>query len=161
MTSTLMDALYVLGAIASIVGALFAWRHAWNAGQSATAAEEAKGALIERQRSGEAFRLLSEVSRAIDVSRPIAIGANPNALRGGALEEIKEALQKLVDVFAENKHYLPDSRQTEVSALMSEVQDRIPKLQVDTSDSIKRHGSKIHEAIQSLSGIVKQACDIS
>lgn len=152
----------VIGTIVTIGSAIYAYRQAEKAKNSASEAETMKQSIERQYKKIELGKLLNSTKSTMELTRNLTIPANPERkVRGLNYENIISVLRKYIDNLKENCHYLPNNKESSTIAEYKKIESLITNL-VGENDQQKKYevGNKIHNCVGEILRIVKPETDI-
>ncbi|WP_010522693.1 hypothetical protein [Aquimarina agarivorans] len=152
----------VLGTFVTIGSAIYAYRQAEKAKNSASEAETMKKSIEREYKKIELGKLLNSTKSTIELTRNLTTPANPaKKVRGLNYENIISVLRKYIDNLKENCHYLPDDKESSTISEYSNIESLITELVVENDQQSKYEiGNKIHNCVGEILRIVKPETDI-
>lgn len=152
----------LIGTLATVGSAFYAYRQAVKAKKSATDAEVMKLSIEREYKKIEIGKLLSLTKSTIERTRSLTTPANPiKKVRGLNYEDIISVLRKYIDNLKENCHYLPIEKEQNTIVEYKKMESFISEL-VIIQDQQKKYeiGDKIHNCVGEILRIVKPETDI-
>ncbi|MGR3972474.1 hypothetical protein [Shewanella sp. 1180_01] len=151
-----MDWLSIIGSVASIGGAIWAWKEAVKSSKSATKAEQIKAQMINQRKTSELSELKPLVLDATDSVKRYSTTMVSSLI--GADETTKETeaakIQTLLNKIVEFSDYFPENFanqffETSHSSLQSFLEANSP------GDS-KKHGMDLHKQMVDFSSVLRK-----
>ena len=151
-----MDWLSIIGSVASIGGAIWAWKEAVNSSQSATKAEQIKTQMVNQRKTSELSELKPLVLDATDSVKRYSTTMVSSLI--GADETTKETeaakIQTLLNKIVEFSDYFPENFanqffETSHSSLQS-------FLAANSPQESKKHGMDLHKQMVDFSSVLRK-----
>ena len=98
----------IIGSIASIGGAAWAFREAKNASLSASHAEKVRDEIIERRKIIEVSQVYTETSRILKIISNVGPSCNPSMLKGVNCGNIARDVEEYARFINEHSSYFSD-----------------------------------------------------
>lgn len=152
----------ILSIIITIGSAIYAFKQAGNAKNSASEAEEMKQSIEREYRKIELGKLLNSTKSTIEQTINLTTPANPiKKVRGLNYENIISVLRRYIDNLKENCHYLPNDKEALTVNEYKKIESFISELVVE-QDQQKKYaiGDKIHNSVGEVLRVVKPETDI-
>ncbi|OIN06171.1 hypothetical protein BFS86_19360 [Shewanella algae] len=151
-----MDVLTVIGSIASIIGALWAWKQAVDASGSATKAEEIKSQIINQRKTSELSEIRPLLEQSLTAMRRYStrmaasiIGDEPTSKEDEA-EKVQACLNKIM----EYSEYFQDDF---ASQFYETAHDSLQKfLNSTVPEEVKKHGMDLHKQMVDFSSVLRK-----
>jgi len=152
--------LSILGSIASIAGAVWAFREAQKSADAATKAESLRDEIVHRRKLLEVSQVYADTKRILTIVSDVGPSSEPKRLRGVSsakiAKEIEEYTRSLLeqsshfaDIFGNEARSLCESLKTDIEALAEAV----------TPEDKKESGKSAYYKIQAFMPITKQHAD--
>ncbi|MDO9475140.1 MAG: hypothetical protein Q7L07_00415 [Pseudohongiella sp.] len=157
---TLERFLSVVGAIASIGAAIWAFIEARNAKKSATKAEQLRNEIVERRTLSEISKAHSETSRILKVVAAVGPACDPKYLKGvncGAIAREVEEYSRFINEQRSNFNDVFLNRATELCADLSPDIEALSE--AATFEDKKSAGKSIYHKINNFLPVVKELSD--
>ncbi len=150
----------IIGSLASIGGAVWAWFQAVQASKSATKAEKVKSEIIERRKLIEVSQVYTETNRILNVVSKVGPSCNPSTLRGVNCSHIAADVAKYSRFLNEHSSYFTEFFDNKAKDLCSSIKADIEKLaEAKSFDDKKNAGKSIYYKIDDFMPIVKSLSD--
>ena len=156
-----MDALTILGSIASIGGAIWAWRKASLASKSASLAEQMKNEILERRLTIELTKIHTKTSHILKLVGKIGPSATNKTLKGVDCQIIALELQDFMVFIKEHSNLFLDNNEHNTAHLLCEtLQPYIEELAyANTFEKKKEVGKQVFYTINNFLPQVKRLID--
>ena len=150
----------IIGSIASIGGAIWAWYQAVEATKSASKAEKVKGEIIERRKIVEVSQVHKETTRILQIVSKVGPSCNASTIRGVNCSHITTEVSEYSRFLNEHSSYFTDFFENKAKDLCSSIKEDIEKLaEAKTFDDKKSVGKSIYYKIDEFVPIVKSLSD--
>lgn len=150
----------ILGSIASIGGAIWAWHQANEASSSATKAEKVRDEIIDRRKIIEVSQVHAETKRILNIVSKVGPSCNPDLLTGVDCGSIAKEVEKYSRFINEHSSYFSDLFENRATELCSGLNGDIEALSEAKSPvDKKKSGSNIYHQINSFLPITKKLAD--
>lgn len=150
----------VIGSIASIGGAGWAWCQAVQASKSATKAEKVKGEIIERRKIVEVSQVHRETTRILQIVSKVGPSCNSSTLRGVNCSHIATEVAEYSRFLNEHSSHFTDFFENKARDLCASLKDDIEKLaEAKSFDEKKSAGKSIYYKIDEFVPTVKSLSD--
>lgn len=158
--STIETWISVVGSIASIGGAVWAFIEAGKAANSATKAESVKDEIIERRKLVEVSQVYSETSRILKVASKVGPSCNSSLLRGVNCGSIAKDIEEYSSFINEHSSYFTDFFENKARELCEQLHPNIDALsEAKTFEDKKSAGKNIYYKINAFMPFIKQLSD--
>lgn len=145
----MMNAISIIGAIASILGAVYAWRQATNAKRYSDKA----GSQFAKQRSISELAHLKTLWKATyEILAPFGPSARPVDLRGKSTADAARIAQDFIAEVKNKESYL--SSITDLGARCSTLHQHIADFSDAREDAMKKRGSILLSAMEDLNAAI-------
>lgn len=152
--------LSILGSIASIGGAVWAWYHAVQASKSASKAELVKSEIIERRKIVEVSQVYRETTRVLSILSKVGPSCNASTLRGVNCSHIATEVAEFSRFINEHSQYFSELFENKAKKLCKSIKDDIEKLaEAKDFDEKKNAGKTIYYKIDEFLPVVKSLSD--
>jgi hypothetical protein len=123
----------IIGAIVTVISAIYAYLQAEKARKSATEAKLMKNTIEREYKKNELGKLLNSTKATIEQTIHLTTTANPSKkVRGLNYENVISVLRRFIDNLKENCHYLPDKKETLTVAEYKKVESHISELVIES-----------------------------
>lgn len=160
-----MDTIIVVGlvgSVASIIGAIIAFREAVKAKNSAETAIAVKNSISSEQRKISLSKLLTETKKGMGVSIKLTTPANPSVkIRGLDYQSSIQHLREFIDTLKENAHYIKTENQKSILVNYQFIETQLVKL-ANENDQQKKYeiGNDIHKSMGDIIRTIKPELDV-
>lgn len=151
-----MDWLSIVGSIASIIGAIWAWREAIRSSNSASKAEQIKIQMINQRKTSELSELKTLVSEALESIKRYSTTMTSSLIGADTTNKENEAakVQSLLNKIVEFDEYFSNGFASDFfdkshSSLQS-------FLSAETPADLKKFGMELHRQIVDFSSILRK-----
>ena len=152
--------LSIIGAIASIGGALWAVSEAKQASKSATRAEKVRDEIIERRKLVEISQVHAETNRILKKVSKVGPSCNPSLLRGVNCASIASEVEEYSRFINEQSSHFTEFFENRALELCRDLKDDIESLsEAKTFEEKKASGKSIYYKINNFLPIVKDLTD--
>lgn len=157
-----MDFLTIIGSIASIAGAVFAFREALKAKSAAQQAKEIRNNIANEQKKIFISKILTETKKVMGVSIKMTTSATPTKkIRGLNYQSSIEQLREYIDILKENSHYFKPENKKNLEQHYKSIEEQFPKLAIETVQQKKYEiGDKIHNSMGEILKVIRPELDI-
>jgi hypothetical protein len=150
----------IIGSIASIGGAIWAWYQAVDAAKSATKAEKVKREIIERRKIVELSQVYKETTRILQIVSKVGPSCNSSTIRGVNCSHIATEVSEYSRFLNEHSSHFTDLFENKAKDLCVSIKDDIENLaEAKTFDDKKGAGKCIYYKIDDFAPIVKSLSD--
>jgi hypothetical protein len=150
----------IIGSIASIGGAAWAWYQAVEAAKSASKAEKVKGEMIERRKIVEVSQVHRETTRILQVVSKVGPSCNSSTLRGVNCSHIATEVSEYSRFLNEHSSHFTEFFENKAKELCAAIKEDIERLaEAKTFDDKKNAGKSIYYKIDEFVPIVKSLSD--
>ena len=150
----------VVGSIASICGAIWAFIEARKASNAATKAENVKDEIIGRRKLVEVSQVYTETSRILKVASKVGPSSCQSLLRGVNCNSIAKDIEEYSRFINEHSSYFTDFFENKAKELCEQLHPHIEKLsEANTFEDKKAAGKNIYYKINAFMPFVKQLSD--
>lgn len=151
-----MDWLSIVGSVASIVGAIWAWKEAIKSSKSATKAEQIKTQMINQRKTSELSELKPLVIDAINSVNKYSTSMTSSLIGAGKTTKETEAekIQKLLNKIGEFSDYFQDGFANQFFATSNRSLQSF--LEANNPQDSKRHGMDLHKQMVDFSSILRK-----
>lgn len=150
----------VIGSIASIGAAIWAWVQADQASSSASKAERVKNEIIERRKIIEVSQVYTETSRILKVISKVGPSSNASTLRGVNCSHIATDIADYSRFINEHSSHFTELFKNKAKDLCLSIKDDIEDLaEAKTFKDKKNAGKNIYYKIDNFMPIVKSLSD--
>ncbi|MEZ8093327.1 hypothetical protein ACED51_04505 [Photobacterium swingsii] len=158
--STIETWISVVGSIASICGAIWAFIEAGKASNAATKAENVKDEIIERRKLVEVSQVYAETSRILKVVSKVGPSCNQSLLRGVNCGTIAKDAEEYSRFINEHSSHFTDFFENKARELCEQLHPFIEGLsEAKTFEDKKAAGKSIYYKINAFMPFVKQLSD--
>lgn len=155
-----MKWLSAIGAVASILGAIWAFYEARKAAASAKKAEKVRKELIERRKMVEMSQLYAETSRILRAVSAVGPSCNPSLLRGVNCGHIAREVEEYCRFVNEQRSHFADFFDNSAQQLCGDLAVDIEALaEAGSFDEKKSAGKRIYNKINNFMPAVKALAD--
>lgn len=152
--------LTILGSIASIGAAIWAWIQAGEASKSATKAENVKNEIIERRKIVEVSHVYAETSRILKIVSKVGPSSNSSTLRGVNCSHIASDVTEYSSFLNEHSSHFSDFFENKARDLCLSLKDDIEQLaEAKSFEDKKKSGKNIYYKIDEFMPVVKSLSD--
>ncbi len=152
--------LSVVGSVASIFGAIWAWVEARKAARSADAAERVRQSLVDRRKLAEVAQIHSEIKRVLGVVAKVGPTSTPQLVRGLNCADIAREVETFAAMLLERGSHFSDLYSDRATEIRDNLRADIEGLaEAKSFEDKKRHGKNIYYKIESFIPLVKQLAD--
>lgn len=152
--------LSIIGAIASIGGALWALYQAGQASKSATRAEEVRDEIIDRRKLVEISQVHSETNRILEKVSKVGPSCNPSVLRGVNCASIASEVEEYTRFITEQSSHFTEFFENRALELCKDIEKDIELLsEAKTFEEKKTFGKNIYYKIRNFLPTVKDLTD--
>lgn len=152
--------LSIIGAIASIGAAIWAFYEAYQASKSATKAEDARDELIERRKMVEISQVHTETTRVLKTISMVGPSSNPSLLRGVNCGNIAREVEEYSRFINEQSSHFSDFFENKAKELCAELNGDIEALsEAKTFHEKKEAGKNIYYKVNNFMPTVKALSD--
>lgn len=157
-----MDLLNIVGSVASIGAAIFAFFEASKAKSFAKKAQEIKDTISTEQRKIFLSRILTETKKIMGVSIKMTTPATPTKkLRGLDYQSSIEQLREFIDSLKENGHYLSAESHIIVETNYLLIEEKLKEVAMEENQQQKYElGDEIHKAMGEMIKVIKPQLDV-
>ena len=150
------DLLSILGSVASIGAAIWAFVEAGKAAESASQAVEVRNEMIDRRRLVEVSKVHAKTDRILSVVSKIGPSCNIKKLKGVDFHEIAKEVEEYARYLNEQSSNFSDLFINKASSLCDELKEDIESLsEASDPEAIKDIGKRIYYKINSFMPFVK------
>jgi len=150
----------IIGSVASIGGAVWAFREAKNASLSATQAEKVRDEIIERRKIIEVSQVHTETSRILKIVSNVGPSCNPSMLKGVNCGNIAKDVEEYARFINEHSSYFTCFFENEAKELCTSLNGDIEELsEAKSFDDKKKAGKSIYYKINNFMPTVKALSD--
>lgn len=150
----------VVGTLASVASAIFAWRQAETARDSANKAEEIRTQLISHRKTSELSELKVALGKAQTAMTKYGPASAKSSLQGVNQARDASDVQDFLLSLKENRNLFQRNGINSADILCTRLYELIATFSSATTSSNKKEaGTELLEAINSFSPVVKQALD--
>lgn len=158
--STVETWISIIGSIASIGGAIWAFVEARKAASSATKAESVRDEIIERRKIVEVSQVHAETSRILNVVSKVGPSCNKSLLRGVDCGAIAKEVEEYSRYINEHNFHFTDFFENKAKELYEQLRPDIESLsEAKSFDDKKSAGKSIYYKINSFMPVVKELTD--
>ncbi len=151
--------LSIVGSVASIFGAIWAWVEAKKAARSADAAERVRQELVDRRKLVEVAQIHSEIKRVLGVVAKVGPTSTPQLVRGLNCADIAREVETFAAMLLERGSHFSDLSD-HAMVMRDDLRADIEGLaEAKTFEDKKRYGKSIYYKIESFTPVVKQLAD--
>jgi len=155
-----MDWLYILGSIASIVGALWALYEAQQSRGYANQAKEARDEVVQRRGMIEVSQIHAETSRILRRLSVVGPSCSTKSIRGVDCAGVAGEVEEYARALNEQSSHFSDMFDNQARALCADLRDDIEALsEAKDFDSKKGAGKSIYYKIYAFMPLVKALAD--
>lgn len=152
--------LSIVGSVASILGAIWAWMGARKAARSADAAERVRQELVDRRKLAEVVQIYSEIKRVLCVVAAVGPTSTPQHVRGLNCAGIAREVETFAATLLERGSHFSDLYSDRATVLRDDLRADVEGLaEAETFEDKKRYGKSIYYKIESFAPVVKQLAD--
>lgn len=152
--------LSIVGSIASIFGAAWAFMEAKKAARSASAAERVRQELVNRRELAEVAQIHSEIKRVLGVIARVGPTSTPQHVKGVNCADIAGEVQAFIAMLLEQRNHFSDFYSDRATELRNELKMDIEGLaEARAFEDKKRFGKSIYYKIENFTPVVKQLSD--
>ena len=150
----------IVGSIASICGAIWAFVEANKSTNAATKSERLRDELVHRRKMVEVSQVHSETSRVLSVVSKVGPSCNAKLLKGVNCVDIAKEVEVYARFIFEQSGHFTDFFENKAKELCDDLKDDIEALSEAVSfEDKKRYGKSIYYKIQNFMPAVKQLSD--
>lgn len=151
--------LSIVGSVASIFGAIWAWVEAKKAARSADAAERVRQELVDRRKLVEVAQIHSEIKRVLGVVAKVGPTSTPQLVRGLNCADIAREVETFAAMLLERGSHFSDLSD-HAMVMRDDLRADIEGLaEAKTFEDKKRYGKSIYYKIERFIPMVKQLAD--
>lgn len=152
--------LSILGSVASIGAAIWAFVEAGKAAESASQAAEVRNEMIDRRRLVEVSKVHAQTDRVLSVVSKIGPSCNVKKLKGVDFHGIAKEVEEYARYLNEQSSNFSDLFVNKASSLCNELKEDIEALsEASDPETIKDIGKRIYYKINSFMPFVKDLAD--
>jgi len=152
--------LSILGSVASIGAAIWAFMESKKAVQAATHAAAMRDEIVHRRRLIEVSQVHSDTKRILSVASEVGPSTNAKLLRGVNAAKIAKQIEEYARVLLEQSGHSSDFYGNEARALCERLRPDIEKLaEATTPKQKKTAGTSIYYSISAFMPIAKKLAD--
>lgn len=152
--------LSILGSIASIAGAVWAFREAQKSAHAATKAESLRDEIVHRRQLLEVSQVYTDTKRILIIVSDVGPSSNPKRLRGVNTAKIAREIEEYTRSLLEQSSHFADIFGNEARSLCESIGPDIEALaEAVTPEDKKEHGKNAYYKIQAFMPIAKQHAD--
>lgn len=150
----------IIGSIASILGAVWAYAEARKAESSATKAETVRDEIIERRKIVEVSQVHTETNRILKVVSTVGPSCNPSYLKGVNCGAIAKDVEEYSRYINEHSSHFTDYFENKAQELCGNLHPDIELLsEAKSFEDKKSAGKSIYYKINSFLPFVKELAD--
>lgn len=154
------DLLSILGSVASIGAAIWAFIEAGKAAESASQAAQVRNEMIDRRRLVEVSKVHAQTDRILSVVSKIGPSCNVKRLKGVDFHGIAKEVEEYARYLNEQSSNFSEIFVNKASSLCNELQEDIEALsEAPDPETIKDIGKRIYYKINSFLPFVKDLAD--
>ena len=158
--STIQTWISVIGSLASIAAAIWAFIEARKASKAATKAENVKDEIIERRKIVEVSQVHAETSRILKIVSKVGPSCNQSLLRGVNCGSIAKEVEEYSRFINEHSSHFTDFFENKAKELCEQLNPDIESLsEAKSFEDKKESGKSIYYKINSFMPFVKQLSD--
>lgn len=152
--------LSIVGSLASIFGAIWAWVEARKAARSADTAERVREELVDRRKLAEVAQIHSEIKRVLGVVAKVGPTSTPQLVRGLNCADIAREVETFAAMLLERGGHFSDLYSDRATVMRDDLRADIEGLaEAKTFEDKKRYGKNIYYKIENFTPVVKQLAD--
>jgi hypothetical protein len=152
--------LSILGSLASIGAAVWAFAEARRASRAAAAAESMRDEIVHRRRLIEVSQVHADTKRVLIAVSEVGPSTNAKLLRGVDAARIARQVEEYTRSLSEQSAHFTDFFGNEARALCEQLKPDIEKLaEASTPEEKKAAGKSIYYAISAFVSIAKEVAD--
>jgi len=152
--------LSILGSIASIAGALWAFHEALKSTNAATKAELLRDEIVHRRKLLEVAQVYADTKRVLTVVSEVGPSSDPKRLRGVNSAKIAKEIEEYARSLQEQSGHFSDFFGNAARSLCENLRSDIEALaDAVTPESKKEHGKSAYYKIEAFLSIAKQHAD--
>ncbi|MDN3391366.1 hypothetical protein QL998_09900 [Pseudoalteromonas sp. APC 3691] len=150
----------IIGSIASIGGAVWAFVEAKKSVNAASKAEKLRDELISRRKMVEVSQVHSETKRVLSVVSKVGPSCNAKLLKGVNCADIAKEVEVYASFIFEQSGHFTDFFENKAKELCNDLKDDIESLsEAINFEDKKNYGKSIYYKIQNFMPFVKQLSD--
>lgn len=150
----------IIGSIASVGGAIWAYVEAGKSANSASQAEFLRDELIHRRKIVEVSQVHSETKRVLLVVSKVGPACNASVLKGVNCAEIAREVEAYSSFILEQSSHFSEFFENKAMELCDDLKEDIEKLSESVSfEDIKQYGKSIFYKIQNFMPAAKELSD--
>lgn len=150
----------VIGSIASIGGAVWAFVEARKSSKAATKAERVRDEIVSRRKLIEVSQVHAETARILKIVSTVGPACNPSLLRGVNCGSIAKDVEEYSRYINEHSSHFNDFFENKAKELCSDLHPNIEALsEAKSFDDKKAAGKSIYYKIDSFMPFVKELSD--
>jgi hypothetical protein len=152
--------LSILGSLASIAGAIWAFKEARSSAKSATQAKALHDEIIHRRKMLEVSQIHSDTKRILSVVSKVGPSTNARMLRGVNGAEIAKEVEEYTRALLEQSAHFSEAFGNDARSLCENLRPEIEKLaEAIPPQDKKTHGMSIYYQIENFMPIAKRMAD--
>lgn len=152
--------LSIVGSIASVFGAIWAFLQAKKAARSADAAERVRQELVDRRKLTEVAQIHSETKRVLSVVAQVGPTSTVQRVKGLNCADIARQVEAFAAMLLEQRSHFSERYADRASELRNDLKLDIEGLaEARTFEDKKRYGKSIYYKIENFTPMVKQLAD--
>jgi len=150
----------IIGSIASVGSAIWAFIEAKKSSDAATKAEVLRDELIDRRKIVEVSQVHSETKRILSVVSKVGPSCNARLLKGVDCAEIAKEVEVFSSFILEQRGHFTECFENKAKELNEDLKDNIEGLaEAVAFEDKKKHGKNIFYKIQNFMPAVKELSD--
>lgn len=151
-----MDTLSIIRSIASIFGAIWAWKEARSSNKSANTSKKIKEQLISHRQTSELVELQSLLNTALLSFKKYGV-SNSTSLTGINHNSDAQLSMDFIHKLKEFREYFESKSGNEADNLFDEINDELAKFKnVESSQEISTYGTSILNSLVSFAPLLKR-----
>ncbi|MDD2917620.1 hypothetical protein [Rhodoferax sp.] len=152
--------LSILGSVASIGAAIWAFIEAKKAAQAATRAAAMRDEIIQRRRLIEVSQVYTDIKRILAIASEVGPSTNAKLLRGVDTAKLAKQIEEYARLLSEQTGHFSDFFGNEARALCERLKPDIEALaDANTPEEKKAAGKSIYYSISAFMPIAKKVAD--
>jgi len=155
-----MDALTIISAIASIIGAYIAIKHASKAKGAAEEAKRVRKQLIDHRKASELSKIQASCKKALNSMMKYGPASTPSSLAGISTQNDSFDVQEFIILTKEHRAYFGDTRfnkADEFCRVLTSLLDDFA--QASTPDDQRKYGKQLITHLSSINAYIKKLLD--
>ena len=152
--------LSIVGSIASIFSAIWAFREAKNAARAADAAERTRREMVDRRDLAEVAQIHAEIKRILSLVARVGPTSTAQLIKGVNCADIAREVEVFIAMLLERRSHFSDFYGDRATELRNDLRTDIEGLaEAKTFEDKKRFGKSIYYRIENFTPVVKELSD--